>query len=58
VISAGSTVTVSTGEHAEAGDWAESVNLYEQMAVAEDENVKVGEAAPDIAVPHIPSEYH
>jgi len=52
------TVTVSPGEHLEAGGFAESVTLYEYVVVAGGEAGYIDEVAPAMGVVHAPSEYH
>jgi hypothetical protein len=45
-------------EHCDAGEFAESVTLYEYGAVAVGEAMYVDNVADTIAVLHAPSEYH
>jgi hypothetical protein len=52
------TVTVSPGEHREAGEKDASVTLYEYVVVMVGEAENVGEVADVIRLLHIPSEYH
>jgi nicotinamide mononucleotide (NMN) deamidase PncC len=52
------TVTISAGEHCEAGWYAESFTKYAYVVVTEGAVTYVDEVAPDIARLQVPSEYH